>query len=179
VTTVSARMLEQYDFEPITVTQDDFNDVPDASSGAVTVAAGEVKEVARAEIGEDGQLSSYGLFRLGQSLDGGNQNSGKGKIFVDLRDAADSEIDQRTQIRFVSRPKNDNGRTPLTSFISLRDLNVDRQDFRIPLTPVTYNGKPAFVKDGRVLAIEVRNTATDVEVDRSNCDIDAPGRAGY
>lgn len=179
--TKSESALAEFDFETISISQSDFLAPGEDGGGGTATSAdeGEVTEVMRAEIGEDGQLSSYDLVRLGQSLDAGNRDSAKGKIFIDLRAADGTEIDQRTQVRFAVRPKNQNRRTALTSFIPLRDLNVERPDHRIPLTPVTSGGRPAFAKSGRVLIVEVRNTAADIEVDREESDMDVPARAGY
>ena len=171
--------LAEYDFEPIAITLEDFEDVPQADGGAVDVPEGEVTDVARAEVGDSGQLGSYDIVRLGQSLDAGNQDSPKGKIFMDGREGDDTEIDERTQFRFVVQPKNQNRTVPLTSWISLRDLNTERPDHRIPLTPVTRGGKPAFAKDGRFLTLQARNSATGVEFSRENSDADVPARAGY
>lgn len=172
-------VLAEYDFEPIAITLEDFEDVSKAEEGTIDVPAGEVVDVARAEVGDSGQLRSYDLVRLGQSLDAGNKDSPKGKIYMDGRGGDDTEIDERTQFRFVVQPQNQNRTTPLTSWISLRDLNTERPDHRIPLTPVTYGGKPAFAKDGRFITLQARNSATDVEFNRENSDADIPARAGY
>ena len=175
----SESALAEYEFEPIAITLEDFEDVPSATDGSIDVPAGEVVDVARAEVGDSGQLTSYDLVRLGQSLDSGNQDSPKGKIFMDGRESDDTEMDERTQFRFVVQPKNQNRTVPLTSWISLRDLNTERPDHRIPLTPVTKGGKPAFAKDGRFITLQARNSAADVEFDRDNSDADIPARAGY
>ncbi|TKX79270.1 hypothetical protein EXE53_16715 [Halorubrum sp. SD626R] len=174
--TVSSSVLNSVEFEGINVSTADFVDGKDEEA---TVEAGDVAEVFEAEIGEDGQLSSYEYLRLGDNLDSGNQDSAKGKLFVDLRAADDSELDQRTEFRFVTRPKNGNRRTPLTEWVKLRNANIDDPSKRLPFTPVSRNGRPAVVKDGRIVAVEVRNPATSIEVDRTNSDADIPARGGY
>lgn len=174
--TVSASQLANVEFEGINISLADFVDGKDEEQ---SLSAGTVGEIMTAEVGEDGQLSSYEYVRLGDNLDDGNQDSAKGKLFVDLRDSNDNEVDQRTEFRFIVRPKNSNSRTPLTEFIPLRNANRDDPSTRIPLTPVTRNGMPAVAGDGRVLAIEVRNAATSVSVDRTNSDADVPARGGY
>jgi len=173
---VSASVLNNVEFEGINVSTADFVDGKDEET---SISAGDVAEVMTAEVGEDGQLSSYDYLRLGDSLDSGNQDSAKGKLFVDLRDASDSEIDQRTEFRFVTRPKNGNRRTPLTEWVNLRNANINDPSKRLPFTPVSRNGKPAVVRDGRIVAVEIRNPATSVTVDRTNSDADIPARGGY
>lgn len=174
--TVSASMLNNVEFEGINISLADFVDGKDEE---VSLSAGQVGEVFTAEVGEDGQLSSYEFVRLGDNLDDGNQDSAKGKLFVNLKDSNDSAIDDRTEFRFIARPKNSNSRTPLTEFIPLRNADQSDPSKRLPLTPVTRNGKPAVVSDGRVLAVEIRNAATSVSVDRTNSDADIPARGGY
>jgi hypothetical protein len=173
---VSASTLNNVEFEGINVSFADFVDGKDEEQ---SLSAGTIGEIATAEIGEDGQLSSYEFLRLGDNLDDGNQDSAKGKLFVDLRDSGDNEVDQRTEFRFVVKTKNGNERTALTEFVPLRNANRDDPQTRLPLTPVMRNGKPAVIGDGRLLAMEVRNAATSVTVDRTNSDADIPARAGY
>lgn len=171
----SAAEAENRDWEPIVVTTADFVAAPDEGS---TIAAGEVAEVFRAEIGEDGQLSSYDLVRLGDRL-GETGRSAKGKLFGIIKDTANAAVPDTTEIRFVARPKNQNGRTPLTNWFPVRDLDRDNPEQRLELPPVTYNGRPAYVKDGRILAMEVRNGGTSIEVSLANSTLDVPSRGGY
>jgi hypothetical protein len=131
------------------------------------------------EIEDDGQLASYDSLRLGQSL-GPTGRSAQGKIYVDLRDGDDNKIDDRTQIRVVGRPKNGNSRKEIVGWQTIRDLAQDRPDLRLPLPPVTNsNGEAQVVTSGRILAVEIRNPATDITVDRENSSITLPARAGY
>ena len=175
MTTVKASELEGTDFEGITISSADFDDAPDTGN---SIPAGEVEEIARAEIGETGVFSSYDLVRLGDSL-GPTTDSAKGKIYVDLRDTNDNAVDNRTEIRFVVRPQNGNRRVALTEFTPVRDLDRDDPRQRLALPPVSVEGKPAFAEDGRILAVEVRNPATSVTVSRSNSDMSIPARGGY
>ena len=174
--TVSSSVLDNVEFEGINISTADFTDGKDEGE---TISPGDLAEVATAEVGEDGQLTSYEYVRLGDSLDDGNRDSAKGKLFMSLRNSADEEVDERTEFRFVVRPKNGNSRTPLTEFIKLRNANQDDPSKRLPFTPVSIDGRPAVAKDGRILAIEVRNPAESVEIDRANTDMDLPARAGY
>ena len=174
--TVSASRLDGIQFEGISISAADFTDGKDEGE---QIGAGNVAEVATAEVGEDGQLASYDYLRLGDRLDDGNQDSAKGKLFVSLRDPDDAEVDERTEFRFVTRPKNGNRRTALTEFIKLRNANLDDPSKRLPFTPVSIDGKPAVVKAGRIIAVEVRNAAEDVEVSRAESDMDIPARGGY
>jgi hypothetical protein len=139
---------------------------------------GEIGEVAVAEVGEDGQLSAYEAVRLGDTL-GPTGNSPQGKLFVDLRDDSDAELDPRTQIRWICRDKNSNRRPPITRWYPLRDLNEDDPRLRTALPPVTKNNKPFFVKEGRILSLEIKNESTGVTMDLGKSTFETPSRAGY
>lgn len=173
------KVAQQYDFEPISISVSDY---AAGKNEGESVGAQEVAEVLEAEIsdanGVDSQLASYDVVRLGDNMDK-TGNSAQGKIYADLRDGGDAAIDARTQIRWCVRPKNGNRRDPLTNWYSLRDLNQDRPDHRIPLAPVTYEGKPAYAQDGRLLVIEARNPATSFTLSRANSVVDVPARGGY
>ena len=174
--TVSSSVLEGVEFEGISISAADFTDGKDADD---SIGAGEIGEVATAEVEEDGQLASYSYVRLGDSLDNGNQDSAKGKLFVELNDGDGNLVDERTEFRFVARPKNGNRRTPLTEFIKLRNANQEDPSKRLPFLPVSRDGRPAVIKAGRIIGIEVRNAATSVRVSRSQSDFDVPARGGY
>jgi hypothetical protein len=164
------------EFEGIQVSDSDFVAAPDEGS---SISSGEVTEVFRAEIGEDGQFSSYSALQLGGTL-GPTGQSAQGKIFADLRDNNDNKVDDRTEIRFVARPKNGNSRTALTEWYPIRDLDRDDPRQRQPLPPVTdSDGDPQVVQDGRIVAVEVRNGATSIEVDLTNTTFAAPAQGGY
>lgn len=164
------------DFEQIQLATADFVAAPDEGT---SIPAGEVREIMRTEIEDDGQLASYDAVRLGGELDP-TGNSAQGKIFVDLYDTSDAAVDDRTEIRFVARPKNGNRRKALTQWYSIRDLARDDPRQRTPLPPITdSDGDPQLVSSGRIIAMEVRNGATSVEVDKENSDITVPAFAGY
>lgn len=173
---VTAAQAPGDEFEGIRVADSDFNAAPAEGS---SISAGEVEEVARAEIEEDGQFSSYRSVQLGGELDP-TGNSAQGKLFIDLRDTNDNALDDRTEVRFVARPKNGNRRRPITEWYPLRDLARDDPRQRQPLPPATNEqGEPQLVGPGRILAVEVRNGATSVTVNLSNSVIDLPAIAGY
>lgn len=173
---VNAKALSNVEFESINVSTADFEDGKDEET---TLQPGDIGEVFEMEVGETGQLSSYRYLRLGDSLDSGNQDSAQGKLFADLQDASGTTVDDATEFRFVARPKNGNERKALTQFIRLSDAKQSDPTKRLPFTPVTRNGRPAVVGDGRILAVEVRNPSTSVTIDRSNSDMKVPSRAGY
>lgn len=163
-------------FEEIRLSADDFTAAPDEGS---SVPAGEIAEIMRSEVEEDGQLGSYDAVQLGGRPDP-TGNSAKGKLYVDLRDGSDAAVDERTQIRFVARPKNGNRRTALTSWMTVRDLNVSDTRQRRPLPPVTASdGDPRVVSSGRIIAMEVRNAATSVTVSKANSTVSVPALSGY
>jgi len=173
---VSAAEAPGNQFEGIRVADSDFVAAPAEGS---TIEAGEVEEVFRAEIEEDGQFSSYRSVQLGGELDPTGQ-SAQGKLFIDLRDDSDNPVDDRTEVRFIGRPKNGNRREPITEWYPLRDLARDDPRQRQPLPPATdEQGNPQLVGPGRILGVEVRNGATSITIDLTNSVIDLPAIAGY
>lgn len=163
-------------WEPIRLSEADFNDGKDEGS---SISAGDVAEVATMEVGEDGAAASYDFIQLGGNLDSGNQDSAQGKIYAELKDGGDSEVDSRTQMRLVTRPKNGNRRVALTDWYTEGDVNQSDTANRIPLPPVTRNGRRFAVSDGRIIALEVRNPATSVTVELDNTSLSFPAQAGY
>ena len=168
--------LEGESFEEIQLSDADILEAPQEGE---SIPAGELVEVARSEVGDDGQLSSYDMVQLGGHLSETGMDS-QGKLFIDLRDTEDNAVDPRTEIRFVARPKNGNRRHELVGFREVRDLSRDDPRQRQPLRPVTNSaGNPQVVTDGRMIAVEVRNGAEDVEVSLENSTIKVPAQAGY
>lgn len=168
--------LKGESFEEIRLADSDFVAAP--SEGA-EIDPGEVVEVARAEVEDDGQLASYDMIQLGGELDP-TGNSAKGKIFLELRDGEDNLVDDRTEVRFISRPKNGNRRKALTEWYTIRDLARDDPRQRQPISPVTNDsGQPMVVSSGRIIALEVRNGATEFTVDLQKSTWQLPAQAGY
>ena len=168
--------LKGESFEEIRLADSDFVAAP---SEGETIQAGEVAEVARSEVEDDGQLASYDLVQLGGSLDP-TGNSAKGKIFLELRNSADEPVDDRTEVRFIGRPKNGNRRKALTEWYTIRDLARDDPRQRQPIPPVKDGqGRDLAVPSGRIIGVEIRNGATSVEVDLDNSTWQLPAQAGY
>jgi len=172
---VRTRDAGDYEYEGIHLTNADFTAGKDEGD---TLEAGTVGAIATAEVGEDGQLSSYDRLRIGDRMDKTGK-SPKGKIFIELRDAADEVVDDRTQVRLMVADKNSNRRLPVTRWYPHRDLNIERPDLRTPLEPVTKGGKPWFIRSGRLVVLEVKNQAGTVEVDLDNSTFEFPSRGGY
>ena len=172
----SKAALEDETFEEIRLADSDFVAAP---SEGTTIEAGEVEEVARSEVEDDGQLASYDMIQLGGELDP-TGNSAKGKIFLELRDSDDEPVDDRTEVRFIGRPKNGNRRKALTEWYTIRDLARDDPRQRQPIPPVTNDsGAPMVVPSGRIIGVEVRNGAESFEVDLDNSTWQLPAQAGY
>jgi len=166
---------QSLDYEGIHVTQSDY--VAGKDEGQ-SLSAGTLGEIAKAEIGEDGQLASYEAVRLGDNLDP-TGNSPKGKLYVELQDDGGSVVDSRTQLRWIIRDKNSNRRVPLTRWFPHRDLNESDPRLRTPLPPVTRGNKPFFGKEGRILALEAKNEAASVTISLANSTFETPARGGY
>lgn len=165
-------------YEGLHITQADYVASKDEGD---EIAPGEIAQVAKFEVGDDGQLSSYDAVRLGDRTDERGK-SAQGKLFVDLFDDGEEggeALDTRTQVRWVARDKNSNRRKPLTRWYPLRDLAQDRPDLRTPLAPVTSNGKPMIVKSGRIIELEVKNQAVPVTVSLANSVFETPARGGW
>lgn len=180
---MSARDPTQLEYEGILLAESDFQAGKDEGE---TIQAGNVAEVATAEVNEDGQLASYDAVQVGDRMDA-TTRSARGKLFVDLRTGNDSDsdgevdqVDKRTEFRLVTRPKNSNRRTPLTRWYSQRNLDRDDPRQRIPLPPTkNENGKDQLISSGRIIAVEVRNSATSTQVSLSDSDFALPSRGGY
>lgn len=162
--------------EQIQLQESDF--VPAPAEGT-TISSGETREVFRSEVGEDGSLSSYTAVQLGGDT-GANPKSARGKMFINLRDTNQNEVSDRVEFRFVARPLNENSRTPLTPFFTLRDLDNSDPEKRQALPPVTNGrGQAQVVQDGRVIALEVRTGTQSVEISLSDSVVELPAIGGY
>lgn len=157
-------------YEGIHLTNADFTAGKD--DGA-TLEAGVIGEVATAEIGEDGQLSAYDAVLLGDKMDP-TGNSSKGKQYVELADSADAAVADTVQFRYIVRDKNSNRRVPLTRWFTHRGENNTDPRLRTPVTP-----RQPFIKDGRIIALEVKDETATAEVTLANSTFEAPARGGY
>lgn len=168
------------EYEGIHVTNNDFVGGSEDSSD---LNSGELGEIAVAEVGEDGQFSAYDAVRLGDEMDP-TGNSPKGKLYVDLQgdqdgDGTVEQVPDDTQLRWIARDKNSNRREPLTRWYAHRDLDQSRPDLRTPLPPVTRNGNPWFVKDGRIIALEAKRESGSLNVSLADSTFEVPSRGGY
>ena len=168
-------VLDGAKVEEIKLADSDFTAAP---AEGETIEAGEVTEVFRSEVGDDGQLASYDLLQLGGELDQ-TGNSAQGKIFLELRNEDDELVDDRTEVRFIGRPKNGNNRKAITEWYTVRDLARDDPRQRQPLPPQKSGGRHLVVPDGRILAVEVRNGAEEITVSLDNTTFQVPAQAGY
>lgn len=176
----------QFDWQPTKITAADY--AGGEADGSTVTAGSNPQELAYAEVsddnGVDSQLATYDMVRLGQPL-GSNDRSAQGKLFVDLQgdqdgDGTVEQVDGRTQFRWIVRPRNGDERRALTDWFVHADANQSDPEKRIAIPPVTNeNGEPVYVQEGRVLALEVRNPATDVTVSLSDSQIRAPAMVGY
>ena len=158
-------------------------DFTPAPSSGDEVAAGEVAEIGRSEVGTDGQLVSYELVRPGRDL-GETGNSARGKAFAELKDSDGNEVSGSAEIRLIGRVLNQDSRDEIVGWMKHRDLNVQDPDKRLEVPPATEtnsdgNEVPEYVRHGRILGIEVRHPSADVEVDIHQSDISIPASAFY
>lgn len=140
-----------------------------------TIAAGDVGEVAVAEVGEDGALSDYIGLIVGQEPDT-QARSGQGKILFNPKDdsTTPARLDENTEMKLVVRKKGERGGKDLTGWIPIRDngpndATSDRKVLR-PRMPVA--------KDGRVVALHVRNQNVSVTYNHSGSEWVYPCQGG-
>jgi len=155
------------------------SDFTDGQQAGTTLSAGSVGELFTAEIGEDGQLSGYDAIRLGDNPSGADP--AKGKMYISLTDDTDVDLPDDTEVRFRFRDKNSNRNIPASPWFPLRDLDQSDPRLRRALAPRQRNGKPWFIKAGRILVVEVKNESQAVSLgDTSNAHtLEAPARGGY
>lgn len=172
----SQRSFADKDFENLTITTSDFTAAP---AEGTTIESGESVEVFRAEVNEDGDLSSYDTVQLGESL-GPTGRSAKGKMFVQLRDESGNVVDENAQFRVLARPKTDADRIELIGWTRHGDVNVSDSEKQLPLQPTTNTqNMPQVVEEGRLIVVEVKHPSQTVEIDLTNSTIKFPARAGY
>lgn len=168
----------------IQLSEADFREHPaHGGAGGHDVPAGEIEEVGRAEVGDDGQLVSYELIQPGQEL-GETGLSAKGKAFMELVDSDGNPLPGSTEVRLVGRPQNADRRDELSGWKKYRDLNVEDPDKRLEWPPArgrTDGGEVVdkYVRHGRLVGIEVRHPSEDINVDLEASDIAIPARAWY
>lgn len=167
----------ELEYEGIHLTANDFTTGKDEGT---QLQAGTPGEVATAEVSEDGQLSSYDAVLLGDNL-GPTGNSSKGKLFIDLQGnqdddttTANEQVPADTQFRLIARDKNSNRRIPLTRWFQQRGEDNADPRLRTELLP----REPA-VKNGRIIALEVKRESGTVHVALADSTFELPSRAGY
>lgn len=127
----------------------------------VALDAGDVGEIATAEVGEDGQLSGYEAVQYGQPpVNTGGDNLGN-EIHMQFQSGA-ADVSDNAQFAFGARQKGELGGPNITGWISHRnqDASDPRQRYNLfPQSPV--------VKDGRELNIIAKDEAAALTVDLS------------
>lgn len=163
-------------YEGIVLKSSDFTDGKDAGQ---SLTAGTVGEIFTAEVGEDGQLSGYDAIRLGDRPNGADP--AKGKMYISLTDDAGADLPDDTEVRFRFRDKNSNRNLPASPWFPLRDLDQSDPRLRRALTPRMRNGKPWFIKAGRILVVEAKNESESITVGTLSQPhtLEAPARGGY
>lgn len=159
-------------FEQIELTQADFTD---GQQNGTAVSAGEIGEFATAEVGEDGQLSGYDIVTVGGRKE--DETDTSARLFVDIEDGGDTDTEDTTQYRFVAKDKNGNRVRALTRWFSQR--TSDTADPR-QRPEVVYRGfsNHTWVRDGKLLAWEIKNESTSITESRPNSVLQLPAIAG-
>jgi len=174
------------EWEAVSLSPGDFQAGADEGS---TISAGQIGEVLEAVVGQSNRddsgndlnssFDSYDRVWLGQET-APDLKGPRGKIYGLLRNGVPEDLPPETEVRAIARPKNKNKRTALTPWIKHRDLDQSTPSERLDLGPIrNERGDPLIVREGRVIAIEVRNTSSDVTVSKENSDFDIPALMGY
>lgn len=145
-----------------------------------SVAAGQTAEVAVVEVGassgneaqETGALSEYITWLAGDRSDK-ELRSGLGKAFMNAQDGGSADLPLDTEFKLVARRRRERGGRDLTDWVTHGELRDPDEKGELPIDP----GKP-IVKEGRVIALHMRNEGSAVTFDLSNSTFKYPGRAG-
>jgi hypothetical protein len=150
------------------------NNAEDVDTSADGVAA----DVAKIEVGADGQLGSYDAAAIGGFPDP-QQRSSQGKVFLNLADGTDSAVSDRVQVRLIGTKKTRNSRTPLTPWITVRGEDASDPAQR---TALRFDGVEAadFVTDGSLIILEARlpGGTVNVDINSGSTNVELPVVAG-
>ena len=164
-------------FEEIQLTQADFTNGSDNTSSVSAGTRGEIGEleIGELEIGEDGEASGYDILTIGGRKQSTNDEGAR--LYVDLEDSSDTDIQDTAQFRFVGRDKNGNRVRPLTKWMSVR--NADNSDPR-QRPEVVYRGfqNHTWIPNGKLVVLEVKDESTTVQESLANSELEIPALAG-
>lgn len=160
--TLNAR---DYKFESEQATTADFDA---GKHNQNTLDAGEVGEIAQAEVGapNQGSFSAYSSIAKGGVTDP-RQVSERGKPYVDLRgedadaDGTQDPLPDNTQYRLIARDKNSRSQTPLTEWRALRNADNNDPEKRNPMEFAGIDDAN-WVHEGILFIVQVRNPAQSI-----------------
>lgn len=164
---VNPRALVYEDFD---ITQSDFTNGSEESS---SVSDGTIAEIGVAEVGSDGQLSSYDAVLIGQQSTSAQGTDNVAFVDMDTDDAG-TDASSDTEWRLAAAFKNKNRRRPLTKWYQQRfTSNSDPRQ-----NPQLFPRQP-FVKDGRQLIWEVKREGSGSQtIDRTGSTFRVPLQGG-
>lgn len=165
-------------YDSFKITAEDFVGYVDNASDVDTSQDGVVADVAKIEVGEDGQLGSYDGAAVGGFPDP-QRRSGEGKVFLSLADGTDSAVSDRVQVRLVGIKKTRSGELPLTNWITVRGEDATDPAQR---TALRFQGvEPEdFVSDGSLIVLQARlpGGTVNVDINSASTDLEVPVVAG-
>lgn len=170
-------VAKRANWESAPLRPNEFRQVGDG--GTIDIDPDKNVEILLMEVGEDGRLSPYNLFWLGEEASAEARDS-RGKIRGTFKNGSGDEMRQGTEIRFVRRLKTESKRDELSRWYDVRELNEDRKEFQEALPPAeNEQGDPMFVTDGELIVVEMRHPYGDSEtLDYEKTYFKAPGYAG-
>lgn len=163
----SPNNLVEADFEP-------------GENDQMQLAAGQVGEVAIAEVGETATLSEIRAVRVGRPKDP-NGLEDDGKLDLDLRsDDADADgtpdkMPDGTEFRLVVRKKSERGGKEITEWFKFGSNDPNRVDTenRSSVTP-----EVPTATEGRIIGIQIRNRRQAVTYYHNNSTWEVPAIGG-
>lgn len=163
-------------YDVFKLTDDDFVAYVDNATSVDTSQDGVVADVAKIEVGEDGQLGSYDGAAIGGFPDP-QRRSSEAKVFLSLLDSAGAAVSDRVQVRLVGMKKTRSGEVALTNWITVRGEDATDPAQR---TALRFSGVEAanFVSDGSLIVLQARLPGGSVDVDITQSTVEVPTVAG-
>lgn len=137
------------------------------------IAAGDVGELAKAEVGKTGGALSDVLAVIVGVASQAEDKDDTNTVFADFQNTTPSALPDSTQFKLQARKKGELSGRDITGWIGLRGLSKSDPRQRARLTP-----KAPIVTEGRVISILVRNNTTSVELSFSDSTAELPGQTG-
>jgi hypothetical protein len=123
----------------------------------------------QAEVGETaGNLGDVLATAVGYPPDSAVRTA-QGKPNLPIFNGSGSRIDPNTQVRLVGRKRSERGGTPITAWYSVAETDTGRSGVDYSTIEPLPTSRP-FVREGRILAVQVKNESADITPSFANTD---------